>query len=344
MRAMRNHSSSDAGLYANAIECSHVARSCKTKDVQPSTSEGIVAIMPPCDLLTLQSPSTHTYLTASAIAPRLCASLRASLRASLPNRLRMSAMSSSPLEISCLAARRGSAPFEAARRPRPQGRGINKQSRSCKDMGRLRRLVATAWFVTIAVDGFSSTASRSVLPARGLVRPHATSVAEWRKACDSRGVVSFHDFGVRLQAPSSASVVEESKTAKAAYAAREVGKYAASTGAQFGLFMAAFSFIDAAPFGLPKPAVWCLFCFLSLRSRIFSLLDNSRPDRDKMAGKATPVDVRRPKWTPPGIAFPFIWLTITGLRATAAALAYRGNLRSEALEAPSFILIKLPFQ
>lgn len=121
MRAMRNHSSSDAGLYANAIECSHVARSCKTKDVQPSTSEGIVAIMPPCDLLALQSPSTHTYLTASAIAPRLCASLRASLRASLPNRLRRSAMSSSPLEISCLAARRGSAPFEAARRPRPQG-------------------------------------------------------------------------------------------------------------------------------------------------------------------------------------------------------------------------------
>ena len=84
---------------------------------------------------------------------------------------------------------------------------------------------------------------------------------------------------------------------------------------------------------LPKPAVWLLFAFLSLRSRVVSLLDNSRPNREAQKGKATPVDVKRPSWTPPGIAFPFIWLTITALRATAAQMAYAGSLRAPALDA-----------
>ena len=45
------------------------------------------------------------------------------------------------------------------------------------------------------------------------------------------------------------------------------------------------------------------------------------------------MDVKRPSWTPPGIAFPFIWLTITALRATAAQMAYAGSLRNPALDA-----------
>jgi len=64
-----------------------------------------------------------------------------------------------------------------------------------------------------------------------------------------------------------------------------------------------------------------------------SLLDNSRPNREEQKGKATPMDVKRPSWTPPGIAFPFIWLTITALRATAATMVYAGALRSAPLEA-----------
>ena len=33
--------------------------------------------------------------------------------------------------------------------------------------------------------------------------------------------------------------------------------------------------------------------------------------------------VKRPSWTPPGIAFPFIWLTISALRAASTTLIWR---------------------
>ena len=170
-------------------------------------------------------------------------------------------------------------------------------------------------------------------PLRSVARTQtplrAASVAEWRDACAKTGVVSFYDYGIRLAPPAPPAA----PSSKAAYAAREVAKYVAATGAQFGLLLGAASAVDALPFALPAPVVWATFCFLSLRSRVFSLLDNSRPNREGMAGKATPAEVKRPAWTPPGIAFPFIWLTITALRATAATMVYAGALRSAPLEA-----------
>ena len=92
----------------------------------------------------------------------------------------------------------------------------------------------------------------------------------------------------------------------------------------------AFDGVDAlaarAQATLPSPVVGLMFAFLSLRSRVFSLLDNSRPNREEQGGGATPMDIKRPAWTPPGIAFPFIWLTITGLRAVSSAMVYDGAL------------------
>jgi len=63
--------------------------------------------------------------------------------------------------------------------------------------------------------------------------------------------------------------------------------------------------------------------FLSLRSRIFSPLDNSRP-------KATgddPVfrDRKRPSWQPPALAFPIIWSTISILRTISSYLIYKAT-------------------
>ena len=191
----------------------------------------------------------------------------------------------------------------------------------------------------------ASAASAFQGPKALVARPGASalgaaSVAEWRAAADLR-VVSYYDFGVRIHGEGAAGApgggggggVAEAEAPSAAYAAGEVFKYFSATAAQYGLVLGALSAVDALPFALPKPCVWVAFAFLSLRSRIFSLLDNSRPDRDAQGGKATPSDVVRPKWTPPGIAFPFIWLTITALRATAAALAYGGTLRAAPLEA-----------
>jgi hypothetical protein len=72
----------------------------------------------------------------------------------------------------------------------------------------------------------------------------------------------------------------------------------------------------------PKSAlVAALFFTLSLRSRVFSPLDNSRP----AASKNDPVfrDRKRPSWQPPLVAFPIIWSTISILRTVSSFLVWK---------------------
>ena len=108
-----------------------------------------------------------------------------------------------------------------------------------------------------------------------------------------------------------------------------VGKYPLATVGEFMLIAALLKGIDLLPFTLPTFMVPPLFAFLSLRSRIFSLLPASRPPRggfDNPDGERkapVPIEVKRPSWTPPGIAFPFIWLTISCLRAASSTLIWR---------------------
>ncbi|KAJ1439663.1 TspO/MBR family-domain-containing protein [Ochromonadaceae sp. CCMP2298] len=68
-------------------------------------------------------------------------------------------------------------------------------------------------------------------------------------------------------------------------------------------------------------AVVFLMLFMSLRSRIFSPLDNSRP---KKSGNIPIFKTRkRPSWQPPDKAFPIIWSTISVLRAISGFLIYK---------------------
>jgi translocator protein len=82
--------------------------------------------------------------------------------------------------------------------------------------------------------------------------------------------------------------------------------------------------IDKLPFVVPDFAptvfVGVFTFFMALRSRVFSPLDNSRPK----ATNSDPVfkERKRPSWTPPPLAFPFIWLTIACLRAVSTALVF----------------------
>ena len=75
------------------------------------------------------------------------------------------------------------------------------------------------------------------------------------------------------------------------------------------------------PKSLPTVVVAALFAFLSLRSRVFSPLDNSRPS----ASRDDPVfkERLRPWWQPPPIAFPIIWSTISLLRTISSVLVWR---------------------
>ena len=106
----------------------------------------------------------------------------------------------------------------------------------------------------------------------------------------------------------------------------QTAKYPLATAAQAGLIASFFRAVDACG-QLPAPLVPPLFAFLSLRSRLFSLLPANRPPRGGFTvdGKRvpTPADTIRPWWTPPGIAFPFIWLTITALRAVSSMLVFK---------------------
>lgn len=66
-----------------------------------------------------------------------------------------------------------------------------------------------------------------------------------------------------------------------------------------------------------KIGLGLFFFFLSVRSRVFSPLDNSRPS----ASKQDPNFKRKtPKWMPPPLAFPIIWSSIALLRSISSVL------------------------
>ncbi|MEH2408403.1 TspO/MBR family protein [Nostoc sp.] len=58
------------------------------------------------------------------------------------------------------------------------------------------------------------------------------------------------------------------------------------------------------------------FAVLSIRSRMFSLLDNTR-------SRQTYDQVIRPRWSPPPLAFPIVWMIIAVLRVVSSVLVWQ---------------------
>ncbi|CAK9004019.1 unnamed protein product [Durusdinium trenchii] len=111
-----------------------------------------------------------------------------------------------------------------------------------------------------------------------------------------------------------------------------VGKYLAAIAVQMLAISAFFAALDAvltsSEFQPPEDwAIFGLFFGMSIRSRLFSPLDNSRPDIEKAAkGEATGGfnDRQMPSWTPPGIFFPIMWILIVApLRAAASMMLWQ---------------------
>ena len=110
-----------------------------------------------------------------------------------------------------------------------------------------------------------------------------------------------------------------------------VGKYALSIAVQLLGITTFFAAIDSAVKSsgveLPDWGVFALFFGMSLRSRIFSPLDNSRPDIQKASqGQATGGfnDRTMPSWTPPGFFFPIMWILIVApLRAASSMMIWQ---------------------
>jgi tryptophan-rich sensory protein len=101
-------------------------------------------------------------------------------------------------------------------------------------------------------------------------------------------------------------------------------KYVGATIAQIGVMTALLWLMDLGFDRLPletwprwsAPAIACgFFAFITLRSRLFSLLDNTRN-----SGRYT--SIQRPGWAPPPLAFPIVWMSIAVLRVVSAYLVW----------------------
>jgi benzodiazapine receptor len=100
--------------------------------------------------------------------------------------------------------------------------------------------------------------------------------------------------------------------------------YLGATFAQVGTLIGLLGLMDFA-FGsfnieaLPQRATTAIACgffaFVTLRSRLFSLLDNTRN-----SGRYT--SLQRPGWAPPPLAFPIVWMSIAVLRVVSAYLVW----------------------
>ena len=141
--------------------------------------------------------------------------------------------------------------------------------------------------------------------------------------------------------PAEVSIQISDSELKKSFDVKAALNYVTATTLQWGLLSLTVMTIDerivpAIPksvFGIDTTltVVAVLMFFLSLRSRIFSPLNSSRP-------RATADDPvfksrLRPKWQPPVLAFPVIWSIITIVRTVAATLIYKttGSLLSAPL-------------
>jgi tryptophan-rich sensory protein len=100
------------------------------------------------------------------------------------------------------------------------------------------------------------------------------------------------------------------------YIGATLAQVAALTGLLW-LMNVAFANLDTET--LPQGAVTAMACaffaFVTLRSRLFSLLDNTRN-----SGRYQSLE--RPGWAPPPLAFPIVWMSIAVLRVVSVYLVW----------------------
>lgn len=106
------------------------------------------------------------------------------------------------------------------------------------------------------------------------------------------------------------------KSATLAYVGATIAQVAAMTGLLWAMDFALGRFDTAAlPQGVVTAIACAFFAFVTLRSRLFSLLDNTRN-----SGRYK--SLQRPGWAPPPLAFPIVWMSIAVLRVVSAYLVW----------------------
>ncbi|HIK43258.1 MAG TPA: tryptophan-rich sensory protein [Leptolyngbyaceae cyanobacterium M65_K2018_010] len=106
------------------------------------------------------------------------------------------------------------------------------------------------------------------------------------------------------------------KKATLTYWGATLAQVAALTALLWGMD-GAFAYFDLAtlPQGIVTAIVGVFFAAVTLRSRLFSLLDNTRSNGRYQS-------LQRPAWAPPPLAFPIVWMSIAVLRVVSAYLVW----------------------
>jgi tryptophan-rich sensory protein len=118
------------------------------------------------------------------------------------------------------------------------------------------------------------------------------------------------------------SGAEGSAPREAAIDTGRIAAYFGATGAEVLIISAVMFAVQTVGALLPPVGYKILACVffaaMSLKSRVFAILDASRPE----VGSSMPVETKRPAWTPPGPVFPIVWSTIGILRTVSSMLVW----------------------
>ncbi|MEM9767314.1 MAG: tryptophan-rich sensory protein [Cyanobacteria bacterium P01_D01_bin.71] len=100
------------------------------------------------------------------------------------------------------------------------------------------------------------------------------------------------------------------------YAGATVAQVAAMVGLLWGMDLLVSRLpLATLPSAVTTTLACAFFAFVTLRSRFFSLLDNTRNSGRYQA-------LQRPNWAPPPLAFPIVWMSIAVLRVMSAYLVW----------------------
>ncbi|MEL6384154.1 MAG: tryptophan-rich sensory protein [Cyanobacteria bacterium J06626_18] len=106
------------------------------------------------------------------------------------------------------------------------------------------------------------------------------------------------------------------KAATLKYLGATLAQVTALTGLLWGMDFALDSLnSETLPQGTMTAIACGFFAFVTLRSRLFSILDNTRN-----SGRYT--SIQRPGWAPPPLAFPIVWMSIAVLRVVSSYLVW----------------------
>lgn len=173
--------------------------------------------------------------------------------------------------------------------------------------------------------------TRSVMPRQPVVGGKASKAA--RKTYQvglNPSAARFLESAKQFRSSVITSAVQNQGSKEEEPDFEAVARYFGATAFQLAAMSGALWSLDQAtsmlaatqgvPAWAPKAVVVAFFAAMSLRSRVFSPLNNSRPTT--ASERAAIAERKRPSWMPPPLTFPIVWTTIAVLRTVSSVMIW----------------------